>query len=267
MIRSFPFYRLSSLSLLVYFAAQTAALSSMKNLWAQGEFFVVAMGSEAIFGERKRIFRAFYFSLAPAFVIFIVTLFTFGQGRAFWRFFIFKATFPALNEAAFLSVGFINICLAAVFQNRARERKGMGKIRTKAFATSALTVEVSSAMVLSFASLSRSLFDILKVEGKKPSLFKKEGREHAKQMIYALLAMALCMPGGKIERLKLLEKERGEEKRKRMPLKSWAFILLSLFLCALCFLWGAFPLASSPLLASLPYLLEGGERAWAAALG
>ena len=267
MIRSFPFYRLSSLSLLVYFAAQTAALSSMKSLWAQGEFFALAMGLEAIFGERKRIFRAFYFSLAPAFVIFVVTLFTFGQGRAFWRFFIFKATFPALKEAAFLSVGFINICLAAVFQNRARERKGMGKIRTRAFATSALTVEVSSAMVLSFASLSRSLFDILKVEGKKPSLFKKEGRDHAKQMIYALLAMALCMPEEKIERLKLLEKERADEKGGKMPLKSWVFIFLSLFLCALCFLWGAFPLASSPFLASLPYLLEGGERAWAAALG
>ncbi|MBO7717585.1 MAG: hypothetical protein J6S17_02070 [Aeriscardovia sp.] len=267
MIRSFPFYRLSSLSLLVYFAAQTAALSSMKNLWAQGEFFAVAMGSEAIFGERKRIFRAFYFSLAPAFVIFIITLFTFGQGRVFWRFFIFKATFPALKEAAFLSVGFINICLAAVFQNRARERKGMGKIRTKAFATSALTVEVSAAMVLSFASLSRTLFDLLKIEGGKPSLFKKKGRGEAKAMIYALLAMALCMPEEKIERLKLLEKEKGEEKRERMPLKSWAFILLSLFLCSLCFLWGDFPLASSPLLASLPYLLEGGERAWAAALG
>ncbi|MBQ5779721.1 MAG: hypothetical protein IIV98_00550, partial [Aeriscardovia sp.] len=83
----------------------------------------------------------------------------------------------------------------------------------------------------------------------------------------ALLAMALCMPEEKIERLKLLEKERGGGKRARMPLKSWAFILLSLLLCSLCFLWGAFPLASSPLLASLPYLLEGGERAWAAALG
>lgn len=267
MIRSFPFYRLSSLSLLIYFAAQTAALSSMKSLWAQGEFFAVAMGSEAIFGERKRIFRAFYFSLAPACVIFIITLFTFGQGNAFWRFSIFKATFPALKEAAFLSIGFINICLAAVFQNRAMERKGSGKIRSKAFATSALTVEVSSAMVLSFASLSRNLFDILKGEGKKPSLFKKKGREHAKQMIYALLAMALCMPGEKIERLRLLEKERGKEKGGKMPLKSWVFIFLSLLLCSLCFLWKVFPLVSSPLLASLPYLLEGGERAWAAALG
>lgn len=267
MIRSFPFYRLSSLSLLVYFAAQTAALSSMKSLWAQGEFFAVAMGSEAIFGERKRIFRAFYFSLAPACVIFIITLFTFGQGSAFWRFSIFKATFPALKEAAFLSIGFINICLAAVFQNRARERKGSGKIRSKAFATSALTVEVSSAMVLSFASLSRNLFDILKVEGKKPSLFKKKGRENAKQMIYALLAMALCMPEEKIERLRLLEKEKGKEKGKKMPLKSRVFIFLSLLLCSLCFLRKVFPLVSSPLLASLPYLLEGGERAWAAALG
>lgn len=267
MIRSFPFYRLSSLSLLVYFAAQAAALSSMKSLWAQGEFFAVAMGSEAIFGERKRIFRAFYFSLAPACVIFVITLFTFGQGNAFWRFSIFKATFPALKEAAFLSIGFINICLAAVFQNRARERKGSGKIRSKAFATSALTVEVSSAMVLSFASLSRNLFDILKVEGKKPSLFKKKGRENAKQMIYALLAMALCMPEEKIGRLRLLEKERGREKGKKMPLKSWVFIFLSLLLCSLCFLRKVFPLVSSPLLASLPYLLEGGERAWAAALG
>ncbi|MBO6020542.1 MAG: hypothetical protein J6P10_00030 [Aeriscardovia sp.] len=267
MIRSFPFYRLSSVSLFIYFAAQTAALSSVKCLWAQGEFFVFALGSEAAFGEGRRAMRAFFFSLAPAFVIFALTLFTFGQGRAFWRFSVFKATFPALKEAAFLAMGFVNICLAAVFQNRARERKGTGRIKSKAFATSALIVEVSAGMVLSFASLSRSLFDLLKVEGKKPSLFKREGREWAKRMVYALLAMALCMPGEKIERLKLLERQKSKEKGKGGTLKSWSFALLSVFLSALCFFWEPSSLASFPFLASLPYVFEGGERAWAAALG
>ena len=65
MIRSFPFYRLSSLSLLVYFAAQTAALSSMKNLWGQGEFFVVAMGSEAILGKERGFLGLFIFLWLP----------------------------------------------------------------------------------------------------------------------------------------------------------------------------------------------------------
>ncbi|MBR4399684.1 MAG: hypothetical protein IKT06_01980 [Aeriscardovia sp.] len=265
MIRSFPFYRLSPFSLLVYFTSETAALSSMKCLWAQGEFFAAAMGLELILGRKKRALKTFFFSLPAGLVIFAVTLFTFGQGEAFWHFSIFRATFPGLKEGAFLSAGFINICLAGIFQNRAREEKGMGRIKPKAFATSALIAEVSIALVLSFSSLSRSLFELLKAEGERPSLFTKKGREAAKQMVYALLAMALSLPGEKIERLRLMEKSGGKRRKERGSVKSKAFIFLSLGLCALCFLPFPFPLASSPLLASLPYLFEGGERAWALA--
>lgn len=264
MIRSFPFYRLSSFSLFAYFVAETAALSSMNCLWAQGEFFAALMGTELIFGEAKRIIKAFSASLLPAFLIFAVTLFTFGQGRSLWRFYVFNATFPALKEASFLSLGFINICMAAVFQNRAREKKGMGRIKSRAFASSALIVEVSAAMVLSLSSLSRGLFDLLKVEGARPSLFKKAGREGAKRMIYALLAMALYIPGNKIERLRLMEKGRHEEKKAGPPLKSAAFVFFSLLLCSLCFFQKSLSMASSPLLASLPYLFEGVQRTWAA---
>lgn len=265
MIRSFPFYRLSAFSLFIYFVAETAALSSMECLWSQGEFFAVLVGTEVIFGDGKRAGRAFYSSLFPAFLIFAVTLFTFGQGRIFWRFFVFRATFPALKEAAFLSLGFINICMSALFQNRAREKKGMGRIKSRFFASSALIVEVSAAMVLSLSSLSRNLFDLLKVEGGKPSILKKKGRKAAKQMIYALLAMTLCMPGDKIERLKLLGQVKKE--RKSPSLKSGVFLFLSLLLCAACFLQRSFSMVSAPLLASLPYILEGGQRAWAAVLG
>lgn len=264
-MRSFPFYRLSPLSLLVYFTAEVAAVSSMKCLPAQGEFFAAAAGAELLFGSGKKMLRVLFSSLFPAFVIFALTLLTFGQGRAFWRFSVFKATFPGLREASFLSLAFLNICLASLFEKRAQEKKGAGRMRSKAFAKSALIAQVSAGMVLSLASLSSSLFSLLKVEGEKPSLFSAPGRREAKKLVYALLALALFYPAEKIERLERLEKEAPRGRRGRGTAKSWIFASFAVALSALCFLRLPFPLAASPILAPLPYLFEGGERAWAAA--
>ena len=69
-MRSFPFYRLSPLSLLVYFTAEVAAVSSMKCLAAQGGFFAAAAGAELLFGSGKKMLRVLSSSLLPAFVIF-----------------------------------------------------------------------------------------------------------------------------------------------------------------------------------------------------
>ncbi|MBR6440383.1 MAG: hypothetical protein IKS61_03715 [Aeriscardovia sp.] len=264
-MRSFPFYRLSPLSLLVYFTAEVAAVSSMKCLPAQGEFFAAAAGAELLFGSRRGMARALVAALPPAFVIFAVTLLTFGQGRPFFRFSVFRATFAGLKEASFLSLAFLNICLAGLFERRAQERKGAGRARSKAFSKSALIVEVSAGMVLSLASLASSLFGLLKSQGQKPSLFKKRGRREAKKLVYALLALSLFSPGERIERLEKLEKEAPGLPRRRASLKSWLLVAFSIGLSALCFLRPPFPLAAAPVLAPLPYLFEGGERAWAAA--
>ena len=264
-MRSFPFYRLSPLSLLVYFTAEVAAVSSMKCLAAQGEFFAAAGAAELLFGSKKGLAKALWAALLPALVIFAVTLLTYGQGRALFHFSIFKATFQGLKEAAFLSLAFLNICLASLFEKRAQERKGAGRMRSKAFFKSALIVEVSAGMVLSLAALASSLFGLLKSLGEKPSLFKRQGRKDAGKLVYALLALALFFPGEKVERLESLEKERGGPRAKRLSAKSWILAAFSIFLASLCFLRPPFPLASAPLLAPLPYLFEGGERAWAAA--